>query len=120
MGNVVLGPSNTAGTIVVRGVGTVEDTTGPGCLVINTMTSPESVAMAFLDATAYMKRDNINYDGNGFPLNGRERLFPTRQLATDATYGGTGEGETNTYIITASPDGTFPNAPRTFDKVRDV
>ena len=80
----------------------------------------EAIATAVLDRTAYAKRDNITYDANGFPLSGRERLFASQAAADAASYGGVGEGETDTYSITATPDGTFPTAPRTFDKVRDV
>lgn len=47
-GNVILGASNTAGTIVVRGVGTLTDNTGPSCTVIPSMLSPDSVAAAIL------------------------------------------------------------------------
>ena len=44
-GNVILGPSNTEGIIVVRGTGTLSDNTGPNCTVISTgLVNPKAVA----------------------------------------------------------------------------
>lgn len=91
-----------------------------GLVVVEATVSADDIAESVLIRGSYMKRDNISYDSNGFPISGRERLFPTKALADAATYGGVGEGETDTYTIAATPEGTFPNSPRTFDRIRDA
>lgn len=57
--------------------------------------------------------DNITYDANGLATSQRIRLFATTAQAAAATSGGTGEGETLTIVVTASPDGVFPQLPTT-------
>jgi len=62
----------------------------------------------------YTKRDNINYDGNGFLINARERWFPTKADAVAGT------NATDTFTVTATPDGVEILSPATFDKIRDT
>jgi len=128
-GKVGLEASVTEGDIQIRGIGVLnDDDSGPNAIVdatglvnvavINASVVPDT-AEAVHARDRYSKRDNMVYSTEGLLISGRERWFPSKAAADAATEGGTGEGETDTFTISASPD-TTPTRPKTFDKVRDT
>jgi hypothetical protein len=125
-GQVILAASCTnvvpANALALRGTATLTNlgTIAPNVdALLNQPDLSVVVSEAVHARNRYSKRDNMVYSIEGLLTSGRERWFTTKAAADAATYGGVGEGETDTFIITATPDAA-PARPRTFDKVRGV
>jgi hypothetical protein len=108
-GTVKLASSLTAGTTVLRGLGTIEDNSGPGCTVVSDGFVPEAIQVdlsrllglshenSFLDNTSYDVTNPSQL------LSGRLRIFDSRTNAEAATDGGSETtGLIATYLIDAA------------------
>jgi hypothetical protein len=114
-GSVSYGATNIGGTLVLSGQGSGVDTGNGGTTVLDSsLLNPSTIAEGVHVKNRYSKRDLMVYDVNGFLTSARERWFPTKLDATNGT------NATDTFTISATPDGTEVRQPATFDKIRDV
>jgi len=141
-GRLILGPTNTGGQLIRRGVGSVQDTSAGVTVLIDDVVSPTTVRDKLFESTLPVSPipysvaetlqllrglackstvliDNHAYDANGFLLSARVRVFPTEALAAAATPGATSsEGEIYTTTLTGTPSSLFPTRPATVRGVR--
>ena len=141
-GRLIMGPTNTGGQLIRRGVGSVQDTSSGVTIVIDDIVSPTTVRDKLFESTlpiapvpysvaetlmvlrgmaakSTVLIDNHIYDANGFLLSARVRVFPTEALTAAATPGATvPEGEIYTTTISGVPDGVYSTKPASVRGVR--
>jgi hypothetical protein len=112
-GQVILAATCTGGQIALRGVGNLTDNSAGTTVKSTALLSNPEIAEAVHARERYTKRDQIVYT-DGFMTSARERWFPTRADAIAET------NVTDTFTVTATPDGVETKSPATLDKIRDV